>query len=103
MLAAIQKELGMEPGTVAEPPAEEPTLTELRRKLREHRTMMRTTPGGLIALEDERYEMQLVRAIELAKAPESARGGQADDLERSDGLTNKGLSGTTEDDVMGAE
>jgi len=69
------------------------SLTSLRRKLKEHRTAMRQTPGGIIALEDERIERQLLRAIELAKAPATASQSQADDLERTDGLTNEALSG----------
>lgn len=83
------------------PPADETSLTELRRRLKEHRLAMRQTPGGIISLEDERTEMLLVRAIELAKAPESARTGQQDLLERSDGLTNAGLTAGEDDDDVG--
>ena len=92
-LAAIQRELGVAAEQEAPPPSVQ--LAELRKTLKEHRAMMRQ--GGLIALEDERYEMQLVRAIELAKAPAAAQRGHPDGVERLAGLTNAGLASGVED------
>lgn len=75
------------------------SLTGLRKQLREHRLAMRQVPGGLISLDDERIEQRLIRAIELARAPAAAQHGNPDGLERSDGATSAGLSGTTAADV----
>lgn len=80
------------------PAAPETTLTELRRRLKAHRTEMRQAPGGIIALDDERTEALLLRAIEIAKAPHSATVSHTDGLERMDGLTNDGLSGGDEEE-----
>lgn len=90
-MEAIQRELGVELG---EPAAPQTPLREMQKQLREHRAAMRAVPGGLIALDDERREAQLIRAIELARAPEAAQRGHSDGLERSDEITNAGLSGT---------
>lgn len=79
--------------------AAEPTITGLKRQLREHRQMMRES-GPITSLEDERIERNLIRAIELARAPLAAQQGHADGTERMDGLSNAGLSGTTPDDLV---
>lgn len=81
------------------PAAPETSLFELRRRLKAHRAEMRQAPGGIIALDDERTEALLLRAIEIAKAPHSATVSHTDGLERMDGLTNDGLSGGDEEEA----
>jgi hypothetical protein len=98
MMAAIEKELGMEP---AEESAPQTSLHALQKQLREHRAAMRQVPGGIISLDDERREALLIRAIEIARAPEAATRGHSDGLERDGDITNAGLSGTNEADLEG--
>lgn len=74
------------------------SVTGLRQQLRAHRQMMRES-GPILSLEDERTERNLIRAIELARAPAAAQHGAPDGLERVDGVSNAGLSGTTAADV----
>lgn len=98
LLGAIQRELGVTPGEVSAP---QTSLHALQKQLRQHRAAMRLVPGGLIALDDERREAHLIRAIEIARAPVEATRGQSDGLERAAGITNAGLSGTNEADLEG--
>lgn len=49
--------------------------------------MMRES-GPLTSLEDERTERNLIRAIELARAPAAAQQGHPDGMERADGAVN---------------